>query len=392
MIIGFGGCVMAPKAMSNVSQPVKPAIRSRTMRMRRASPGAAPGTLVADPNAQLPAISVFRYGANALEEFTVDDPSMIPEPDAAHEVTWINIDGLGDIETLRTIGQRFNFHDLALEDVINVHQRPKAEDHDGYLFVVARLPLSSSVRQIDTEQISFFLKEGLLITFQEQTGDCFDPVRQRLRDRRGRIRRDGADYLLYALLDAMTDSYFPVMERYGDQVEELNEMVMTHIEAVTPTEFHRVRQDLMTLRRAIFPLREMFAALLRDPPRYITETTQFYLRDCYDHAIQLLDFVETYREIASSSIELYMAGINNRMNEIIKVFDDHRYYFYPVELYRESLRHELRYDRLALEHAGAEMVFWLSFCAWTDDGSGICPTRIFLASGMVGKKFVPARR
>lgn len=289
------------------------------MRTRRALPGASPGTLVVDPDARQSVIKVIRYSPDTIEELVIESVAEIPAPTRQLEVIWVNVDGLGDTDLLRALGDKFEIHGLALEDVINVHQRPKSEDHDHYLFVVNRMPWSSPEGAIETEQVSFFLMDRLLISFQEKPGDCFEPVRNRLRAALGRIRQENADYLLYALLDAMTDSYYPILERYGDRVEDLNELVIAQTETVTPAEFHRIRRDLMTLRRAIFPLREMFAALIRDPPRFIGETTTFYLRDCHDHAIQLLDFVETYREIASGSIELYMSSANNRLNEVIKV-------------------------------------------------------------------------
>ena len=172
---------------------------------------------------------------------------------------------------------------------------------------------------VDTEQVSFFLRDGLLVTFQERAGDCFEPVRQRIRSGQGRVRAEGADYLLYALLDAVTDSYFPILEKYGEEVESLNEAIVTSPQRVTPFLLHNARRNLLVLRRAIWPQRDMFNSLSREQPIFIGATASFHFRDCYDHSVQLLDIVETYREIASGSVELYFTSINLRTNEVMKV-------------------------------------------------------------------------
>jgi magnesium transporter len=172
---------------------------------------------------------------------------------------------------------------------------------------------------LDTEQTTLFLAENALITFQEKPGDCFEPVRARLRQKRGQIRARKADYLAYSLLDAVTDAYFPVLEKYGERIEDLESQVIARPNPDLTTDIHRLKRDLLTLRRAVWPQREMINALARDTTPFIGEQTRVYLRDCYDHTVQLMDMVETYREIATSLTDIHLSGINTRLNEIMKV-------------------------------------------------------------------------
>ncbi|MEL0111373.1 MAG: CorA family divalent cation transporter, partial [Rickettsiales bacterium] len=190
---------------------------------RRTPPGAAPGTMIADPAALPPRIRVIAYGADKIEELSLDSPEPIAEILGRHAVTWIDVCGLGDIETINRIGALFDLHNLALEDVVNTHQRPKAEEYDDFLFVV--LSLVSLQQRLETEQISMFVGENFVITFQERHGDCFEPVRDRLRRQRGRVRSSGADYLAYALIDSAIDSCFPVLEDFGERVEAMEDRV-----------------------------------------------------------------------------------------------------------------------------------------------------------------------
>ena len=296
-----------------------PRIR-HSARSKRPPVGASPGTLVLHPDANPPVVSVMRYGPDKVDERSVKNAAGIKALlDDGYRVTWINIDGLADIELMKAIGDMFGFHRLALEDVLNITQRPKTEDYGTFLFVVNRMPGIAPDGTLEIEQISYFLKEGILITFQEDVGDCWSPVREHIRQNRGTIRDEGADYLLYALLDSVVDAYFPILEHFGDKVEDLNERIIEKAQRSEIREMHRIRQELLSLRRAIWPQRDMFSTLMRDHKRFVSDTTEIYLRDCYDHAVQLLDIVETYREIAATSMELYISSINNHMNEIMKV-------------------------------------------------------------------------
>jgi magnesium transporter len=285
---------------------------------RQTQPGASPGTIVVDPQSPKPIITVIAYSADGMIEEQIADIDQIAEYLKKWPIAWINIDGLGDAETIRRIGEIFNLHRLALEDVVNVHQRAKVEQYGAHLFIVARMVAWAD--RLETEQLSIFLGQKWVLTFQERPGgDSFDPVRARLRESRGRIRDVGADYLAYALLDAVVDAYFPVLEQYGEALEDTEQEVLRGSAQEIIQRIHAIKHDLLILRRAIWPMREAVHTLVRDPHPVIHDETRIYLRDCYDHTIQLIDLLETYRELGSDLRDLYLSSASNRMNEIMKV-------------------------------------------------------------------------
>lgn len=245
-------------------------------------------------------------------------------------VLWIDVDGLGDIATLRAIGDKFGLHALALEDVVNVHQRPKVEEYEDHLFIVCRMPHTH--RHLGTEQVSLFLSRDIVITFQERPGDCFEPVRNRLRAQRGRIRSEGPNYLAYALLDAVTDAYFPVLETIGEQLDIVEEEIMSRPHPDDVKRIHRLKRDLLTVRRAIWPQREMLNTIIRDDSPLIRENTKIYMRDCFDHTFQLMDLIETYREIVSDLTDVFLSAQSTRMNEVMKVLTVIATIFMPLTL------------------------------------------------------------
>ncbi|MDH3475665.1 MAG: magnesium/cobalt transporter CorA [Rhodospirillales bacterium] len=289
----------------------------RITQKRRTPPGASPGTLVTDPLAVGPTVCLIGYGPDDLEEREVSEIEDLKPLIGRWPVTWINVDGLADLELIRRLGEMFELHRLALEDVVNVHQRPKVEEYEDHAFVVTRMIHGD--QEPMTEQVSIFLGERFLLTFQERPGDCFDLVRERIRKHRGLIRERGADYLAYALLDAVIDGYFPVLEDYGERLEALEDAVMGQPSRDHVAQIHDMKRDLLTLRRAIWPQREMINALTRDSSPQVSEQTRVYLRDCYDHTVQLMDVVETYREIASGLVDVYLSSTSAHMNEIMKV-------------------------------------------------------------------------
>jgi magnesium transporter len=293
--------------------------RTRVLRTKRPPAGSGPGALVADPNSEPSNIEIIQYGPDGFREQPVENAQELTGMLAEYPVSWVNIWGLASLDVIRQLAQQFGFHRLAVEDVVNVDQRAKVESHRDYLFAVNRLPSLQPDGSLEAEQVSFFLREGLVVTFQERKGDCFDTVRKRIREGQGRIRTEGADYLLYALLDAVTDSYYPILEHFGERLEALNEAIMETPHQVTPAQLHAARHDLLFLRRAIWPQRELFNVLAREKPDFIDDVAAFHFRDCYDHAVQLLEIVETYREIAGSSVELYFASINLKINDVMKV-------------------------------------------------------------------------
>jgi magnesium transporter len=294
-------------------------LRNRPLdrRRRRPPPGASPGTLVVDPSAIQPVVRFIGYGPDGFEEHGIPNIDNLESLIGKWPVTWINVDGLADLELLQRLGDIFGLHRLALEDVVNVHQRPKIEDYEDHVFIVTRMIHGEKAPL--TEQVSLFLSDRALLTFQERPGDCFDLVRDRLRKHRGQIRERGADYLAYALLDTVIDGYFPVLEAYGERLETLEDSVLAEPSRDHVVQVHDMKRDLLALRRAIWPQREMLNALTRDSTSFVSDQTQVYLRDCYDHTVQLMDMVETYREIASGLLDIYLSSVGTKMNEIMKV-------------------------------------------------------------------------
>lgn len=284
---------------------------------RRTAPGAPPGTIVVDRTAPAPSIDVVAYDPDNISVSDAVDVKDLPGLMKGWRVTWVNVVGLGSADVIQGLGALFKLHGLALEDVVHLHQRPKVDEYEDFTYIVARM-LRAGPR-VETEQVSIFLGANFVLTFQEKPGDCFDPVRERIRGKRGRIRQEGPDYLAYALIDAVIDSYFPALEHYGELVENLETQSIHRPSPGLVPRIHTARRELMMIRRAVWPLREIVNSLIRDPSTRFTATTQFYLRDCYDHTVQLLDLTETYRDVASSLFDLYLTGVSTRMNEIMKV-------------------------------------------------------------------------
>lgn len=283
----------------------------------------APGMVVADPSAPMSTMSLLAYGPDHVIEkkgVTLDD---VRAAIGAHPVVWIDVSGLGDAALIKDLGRLLGLHQLALEDVVNTHQRPKVEhypeDASGRdrLFMVVRE--MSIAERVVNEQLSLFLGPNFVISFQEEAGDCFGPVRQRIRESHGRIRSRGCDYLCYALLDATVDSYFPIIEMLGEQLEELELNVLACPNDKDLAKLHEVKRDLFAVRRAAWPLREMLFSLVRDEYDLISGETRLFLRDCADHSVQILDLVETDRELCADLMDLYLSSVSHRLNNVMKV-------------------------------------------------------------------------
>lgn len=284
---------------------------------RRTPAGAPPGTLIVDPSANKSKLQVIGYGPDEFEELEVSKAKDIGPLMERWPVVWVNVDGLADLDLIRDLGAKFDLHSLALEDIVNAHQRPKVEEYADKTFIVARMVHREQEHL--TSQVSLFLCEGVLLTFLERSGDCFELVRNRIRKHRSLIRERKADYLAYSLLDSLIDEYFPVLEDYGERLEDLEATVLESLSSDHIAQIHHLKRDLLTIRRAVWPMREMINALTRDTIPHVQEQTRFYLRDCYDHTIQLMDVVEVYREIATGLIDVYLSSSSARMNEIMKM-------------------------------------------------------------------------
>ena len=295
----------------------------------RSLPGSPPGTLIVDPDSPKPVIRVTAYSADRLIDKEIEDVNVIRPLLSEWPVTWIRVAGLGDLQVITRLGEMFNLHRLALEDVVKVHQRPKVEQYKNYCYIVLRAVRDSG--GFASEQVSIFLGKNFVLSFQERVDQSFDPVLARIREGKGRSRTAGPDHLTYALIDAVVDGYFPVLEEFGEKLESLEEAILSE-----PGQFferiHEMRHGLLSLRRASWPMRETMTILYREPIPLIDEEERVYLRDCYDHMVQIIDLLENYRDVASGLTEMYLSSISNRTNEIMKVLTIFTAVFIPLTL------------------------------------------------------------
>ncbi|BAC88964.1 magnesium/cobalt transporter CorA [Gloeobacter violaceus] len=284
-------------------------------------PGTMPGTLSIDKNAPPPEIHLIDYDAEQSTGRRVENPEELTPYLDNHSVSWADVRGFGSEDILRRLGKVFGLHPLVLEDIVNVPQRPKVEEYKDHLLIIARMvcPTSETAEEFFSEQVSLILGKNYLLTVQEEAKfDVFGPVRERIRTAKGIICNQRADYLAYTLLDAIIDGFYPVLEDFGERLEELEAEVVENPTRATLERIYLLRRELLMLRRAIWPQRDVINALIRDANPLIGEEVRLYLRDCYDHAIQIIDMVETYRELASSLTDIYMSSVSNRMNEVMK--------------------------------------------------------------------------
>ena len=300
------------------------------------SAGTAPGTLLHTGERKVEKIRIrfIDYDADGIREETIDRIdecfSLADEP----TVTWINIDGLHDTGVIGRIGERFDFHHLVMEDVVSPRQRPKVEDFRSYIFVTVKmLSFNAETQAITAEQVSLIVGERFVFSFQERPGDVFEPVRERLRHGKGRLRSRGGDYLAYTLIDAIVDSYFRILEEVGDQIEAVEDEVMVDGSVGAMQRIHNLKRETLLLRRSVWPLRELLGELYRGEVPLVKEETQVFVRDVYDHSVQVIDTVETLREVLSSTMDLYMSMVSNRMNEVMKVLTIIATIFIPLSFF-----------------------------------------------------------
>ncbi len=330
--------------------------KPRMFKMRRnlklKPPGTAPETLVADPLALKPHVWAIGYGGlrngtgGKCEHREVDEVSIEQIRSLRDEFNriWVNVDGLGDAELVRVLGETFGLHRLALEDVLCNHQRAKTDEFGDHLFIVIREPTVGAngivpaagkagdaappkagqkalhiPGQFDTDQISIFLGTDFVITFQETRGDCLDPVRTRIRQSRGRTCSSGSDFLVYSIIDAIVDAYFPVLETFGERLEELEDRTVENPTKQTVHQIHAIKRELLVMRRTVWPVREAISTLVRDESPLVATETRVYMRDAYDHLVQLIDVLENYRELGSDLMDIYLSSQSHRLNEVMKV-------------------------------------------------------------------------
>jgi len=287
------------------------------------SVGHAPGTLVTSKKVDREPLklTLFEYGSQMpVEERQVQTVSECFPFDPQIPVTWLNVDGSHQVEVLEEIGSSFDIHQLVLEDILDTSQRPKMEDFDRYLFIeLNMLSWDEYPSQVASQQVSLILGKNYVVTIQELEKDVFDPVRKRIREGKSRLTKQGADYLAYALIDAIVDHYFIVLENLGEQIEFLEEELVTDPNPGTLQSIHELKRELIFLRKSVWPLREVIGALERGESPLFQESSLIYLRDVYEHTIQIIDTVETFRDMVSGMLDIYLSSISNRMNEVMKV-------------------------------------------------------------------------
>ena len=291
-------------------------------KIRHPIPGEPPGALRLrqEPPKIASVITLIDYDQTHLEERVISEPSELLGHLDNKRVTWINIDGLGDLDVLRVLGERFHLHPLALEDVLEAGQRPKVEQYDDYLFIVGQMLYLDSEKQMCGEQVSMFLGKRFLITLQEEADfDVFDPVRERIRLSSGRIRKAGPDYLAYALLDSIVDRYYPVLESIGSAIEDIEDEQAENPMKRSVRSLHQYKRMLTQIRRYVWPTRDVMSSLLHEETGFVRAETRVFLRDCYDHTVQLMDLVESYRDVLSGLMEIYLSSVSTRTNEIMRV-------------------------------------------------------------------------
>jgi magnesium transporter len=295
---------------------------NKFMRKRSKKTGLPPGSMVhvGEKKVEQVKLSVIDYDQDNIEKRDLKNvEEAFPFKDTP-TVSWLNLTGLHDIEILEKIGTRYNIHPLILEDILNTDQRPKVEITDNYIFIVLKmLSYDPEKHEINAEQVSLIMGENYVITFQEREGDVFNPLRERIENGKGRIRKSGPDYLTYAIIDIIIDNYFLVLELIGEQIEYLEGNVLENPDHILVQRIQRMKRELIFLRKSTWPLREVISGITRDETSLITEVTHPYLRDLYDHTVQVIDTVETFRDMVSGILDIYLSSVSNRMNEVMKV-------------------------------------------------------------------------
>ncbi len=294
----------------------------RVMKRRAKKAGMPPGSLVylGDKPDATTKITLFDYVDGHLTEREIIQTDECAPYKDSDTVTWINVDGIQNIGVVEKIGKQYDLHPLVMEDILNTDQRPKVEDHDRYLYVVLKmLSYNEAEQEIAIEQLSLVLGEKFVLSFQDKPGDVLDPLRDRIRQAKGRIRKLGADYLLYAIMDEVVDHYFTVMEKLGEKIEQIEDIVAVRPRQDTLQQIHRLKREIIVLRKAVWPLRELINSLRHDETPLLKETTSIYFRDLHDHIAQIIDGIEAYRDMLSSMLDVYLSIMSNRTNGVMKV-------------------------------------------------------------------------
>jgi len=305
----------------------------KTAKRRSQKSGLAPGTPVhvGEQKIEKMLITLIEYDEAAYEMRELDVLRECLPYKEKPSVTWLNIEGLHDVSAIEEISSCYGLHPLTMEDILNTEQRPKVELFEKYIFfVIKMISYDSKNRKLVTEQVSLILVGNTVVTFQERGGDVFDPVRNRIKNNKGLIRKSGADFLAYALLDAVVDEYFGILENIGDDIEQAEELLLVKPATDTLQKIHTLKREMISLRKSVWPLREVINRLEHDATEMISPNTRIYLRDLYDHTIQVIDGVETYRDMISGMLDIYLSSVSNKMNEVMKVLAVFASIFIPL--------------------------------------------------------------
>lgn len=295
--------------------------------------GLPPGTFihVGKKHIEHPDISLISYSTTSLTEASSADPDEILGKLDTSAISWVNVSGLSETDVIQKIGEHFGLHPLIIEDILNTHQRPKVEDHGDHLFATMKMLYpEESTDKVIYEQVSIILGEHFLLTFQEGGRDVFDPVRGRLRTAKGKIRSLGPDYLAYALIDAIVDQYYVVLEKMGDKLESIEDRLVNEPDDDVLRDIHRFKYEILFLRRSIWPLRDVVSFLERGDSDLIDGSSTIYFRDIFDHTIQTIDTCELFRDLISGMLDIYLSSLSNRLNEVMKVLTVFSTIFIPL--------------------------------------------------------------
>jgi magnesium transporter len=295
---------------------------AQSVKKRSKKAGLPPGTLVhiGDRVTEQSKITVINYDEEQFLEVEAKTPEECSPFKDKTNVTWINVDGIHEAETIEKMGQMFSLHPLLLEDIMNTDQRPKMESYDDYLFIVLKtLFYDEKEKSTITEQISIVLGANYVLSFQERESNVFYPVTERLKNSKGKIKKMGADYLVYSLIDVIIDNYFIILEKLGERVDDLEVQLVTSPKTETLKSIQSLKREMIFLRRSVWPLREVISSMERGESTLIQSSTYVYLRDIYDHTIQAIDTIETYRDMLSGMLDIYLSSVSNKLNEVMKV-------------------------------------------------------------------------
>ena len=294
---------------------------AKLIRRTSKAAGLPPGTLIhiGKKKIEKPRIKIMNYDESNCEEREIENVKECYDFKDAGGVTWINVDGIHQINILEQIGNCFGLHPLVMEDILNTEQRPKIDDLGNYIFLVSKMLYFDRANHIESEQVSLILGRKFVISFQEREGDVFNSIRERISKGKGRIRKMGPDYPAYSLLDAIVDHYFVMLENLGSKIEEIEDELVSNPTTETMNRIHKLKRQIILLRKSIWPFREVIGIMEREQSQLIQESTLIYLRDIHDHIIQVIDTIETYREMLSGMVDIYLSSISNKMNQVMKV-------------------------------------------------------------------------